>query len=101
MFAKQNNIEGGELGARLAVQERAGSGVGTSLSLKKALAAVNGTGTNRDITIRGASGVTVEVRELVKGTTAADVEASLPNPPSSSNPFSQIHRQFSKDVEKS
>jgi len=76
MYAHQNNIEGGTLGARLAVPEKAGlaGSVDTPLSLKKALAAVNGT-TGKPFSIRGASGVTVEVRELVKGTTAADVEA--------------------------
>jgi hypothetical protein len=82
MFAKENQIEGGELGARLAVPEKAGSGssasLSTSLSLQKALAAVNGTSSGKAITIRGASGVVVEVRELVKGTTAADVEVLHP-----------------------
>ena len=81
MFAKQNNIEGGELGARMAVSEKTGStsSLNQSLSLQKALAAVNGVrpGTGKDFNIRGASGVTVEVRELVKGTTAADVEVSV------------------------
>jgi hypothetical protein len=78
MFAKQNDIEGGELGARMAVVEKAGasSTLGTSLTLQKALAAVNSTTPGKDINIRGASGVTVEVRELVKGTSAADVEVS-------------------------
>jgi len=78
MFAKQHKIEGGELGARMAVAEKAGSTtLNTSLSLQKALAAVNGSSSasSKDIIIRGASGVTVEVRELVKGTTAEDVEA--------------------------
>jgi len=77
MFAKQNGIEGGELGARMAVVEKGGSGssLNKPLSLQKALAAVNGSSGGKNINIRGASGVTVEVRELVKGTTAADVEA--------------------------
>jgi hypothetical protein len=78
MFAKENNIKGGELRARMAVAERSGTDTGSSidtpLSLQKALAAVNGTPSGKAINIRGASGVTVEVRELVKGTTAADVE---------------------------
>jgi hypothetical protein len=76
MYAVQNKIEGGTLGARLQVKERAVSSLETSLSLKKALAALNGSkGAASDpLNIRGASGVTIEVRELVKGTTAADVE---------------------------
>lgn len=78
MFAKQNKIEGGELGARMAVPDRAissSASLPVGLSLKKALAAASGTPLAKDFSIRGASGVTVEVRELVKGTTAADVEA--------------------------
>jgi hypothetical protein len=87
MFAKQNGIEGGELGARMAVSEKAaaGSSLSTSLSLQKALAAVNGSSSGKNINIRGASGVTVEVRELVKGTTAADVEVCTLTSPFHSN----------------
>jgi len=76
MFAKQNQIEGGELGARMAVPIRSiSSSASQPLSLQKALAAASGKPLAKDFSIRGASGVTVEVRELVKGTTAADVEA--------------------------
>src|ERR1700753_2067852 len=53
MFAKENQIEGGELGARLAVPEKAGSGssagLSTSLSLQKALGTVTGTYSGKDL----------------------------------------------------
>jgi len=80
MFAKQNKIEGGELGARMAVPDKApaSSSASRTLSLQKPLSAAGAVShpkNSKDFSIRGASGVTVEVRELVKGTTAADVEA--------------------------
>lgn len=87
MFASQNNIEGGTLGARLAVPPKSlpTSNSGEIVGFQKALAAVNGrpvpsrglSSKEESFNIRGASGVTVEVRELVQGTTAADVEVRL------------------------
>jgi hypothetical protein len=83
MFAKQNKIEGGELGARMAVPDKppTSSSASRTLSLQKALSAAGAASHpkgSKDFSIRGASGVTVEVRELVKGTTAADVEVGIP-----------------------
>ena len=63
------------MGARLAVKERPTTSPVQSLSLKKALAAVGAPQKGSEaLNIRGASGAIVEVRELIQGTTPADVE---------------------------
>jgi hypothetical protein len=82
MYAKQNNIVGGNLGARMEVKERpiTSNVIDSSRLAGKALAgitqSVNG-GNKPAISIRGAGGVVVEVRQLAPGTTAADVEAGF------------------------
>ncbi|KZT39283.1 hypothetical protein SISSUDRAFT_1045738 [Sistotremastrum suecicum HHB10207 ss-3] len=114
MFASQNNIEGGTLGARLAVPPKSlpTSNSGEIVGFQKALAAVNGrpvpsrglSSKEESFNIRGASGVTVEVRELVQGTTAADVEAIFKRcgtvisskliPPPSGSQTETVHVKF-------
>lgn len=98
-FIQQNNIKGGGLAARMAATRPPGGienpeepkrsrrparvgGGGESMLVDRAMAAATGAGAGATkgrgagISVKGASGATVEVRNLAKGTSADDVQVS-------------------------